>query len=67
VVELANGILRPTRTPLAGHYIPGTATAPLLLDTSVYLTARLASGGPSTQAIQDEEHRRRTSSQNGPP
>lgn len=67
VVELANGILHPTWTLLAGHYIPGTATAPLLLATSIYLMSRLGSAGPSTHAIQDEERGHRTSSRNGPP
>lgn len=42
VVELANGILHPTWTLMAGHYIPGTATAPLLFATSAYLISRLA-------------------------
>jgi len=51
VVELANGILHPTWTLLSGHYIPGTATAPLLLAASVYLMSRLSSAGPSTHAI----------------
>ena len=43
VVEVANGILHPTWTLLAGQYIPGTVTAPLLLAASIYLISRLTS------------------------
>lgn len=43
LVEVGNGILHPTWTLLAGRYIPGTATAPLLLLASVYLIAHLTS------------------------
>ena len=42
-VELGNAILHPTWTLLVGYYIPGTATAPLLLVASVYLISRLLS------------------------
>ena len=50
VVELANGIGHPTWTLLAGRYIPGTVTAPLLLLTSVYLMSRLVSSRESARA-----------------
>lgn len=43
IVELANGILHPGWTLLAGRYVPGTATAPLLLAVSAHLISRLVS------------------------
>ena len=52
LVEIGNGILHPTWTLLAGHYIPGTATAPFLLAASVYLISRLVSERPSAPSIQ---------------
>jgi hypothetical protein len=37
---------------LAGHYISGTATAPLLLAVGLYLISRVASEGRSAPPIQ---------------
>ena len=41
IVELANGVGHPLWALLAGSYIPGTITAPLLLITSAFLATRL--------------------------
>ncbi len=41
LVEIANGILHPTWSLLAGQYIPGTATAPFLLGMSAYLLRKM--------------------------
>lgn len=49
-VEVANGILHPGWSLLAGRYIPGTATAPLLLLVSLYLISRLRTPAPQTGA-----------------
>ena len=43
LVEFGNGLLHLLWSVLAGEYIPGTLTAPLLLACSVYLMWRLAS------------------------
>jgi len=43
VIEIANGILHPTWSLMAGQYIPGTVTAPLLLAAGIYLISRIAS------------------------
>lgn len=40
VVEILNGILHPTWSLIAGTYVPGTATAPLLLVVASLLLRR---------------------------
>ena len=43
VVELANGIGHPTWSLLAGRYVPGTFTAPMLFATAAVLAWQLTS------------------------
>lgn len=40
IVELLNGILHPAWSMIAGTYIPGTVTAPVLLILAVWLLAQ---------------------------